>query len=420
MATEIMKKYLTSSMVGLVAVVGGVDASVLNEQPIPETKIYLKEETVTLKQVANVIEADMPWKDQSGFKVKYDMGEPTAMERLLDKRDAGIITETVDIADGGFKIDVILNSKPNTNQFCYTIEGAENYDFFYQPALTAEEITGGALRPEEIVGSYAVYHKTLKNHQIGKENYATGKVMHIPFPYVWETDNPTTTRQRAENLTYSNGSLCVTVQQEFLDKAKYPVRVDPTFGYTTSGASSNELYNSSDGINYGLTTFYSLSEAATPINSLSGYFSVTAGRIGGAKMMIYSDTPGSPNARQGYTEEGTFTNSSSELITVSPVSSFNLTSGSWWLAATGRVTNESAGGQSASIKYDTGGTDGSRDSSINYTTPDATWTEASANTDKYSIYANYTFTYIPEVYGSASTTILYMGNGSLNKVQIKG
>lgn len=232
------KRTIASGVIGIVAISGGVDASILNEKPIALTEIHLKEEVVTLEQKGNIIDAQMPWKDQVGIKVKYDLGEPTVAERFVDKRAKQVITETVDIGDGGFKIDVLLNEKPDTNTFCYTIEGAENYDFFYQPALTAQEIAEGSSRPEEIVGSYAVYHKTLANHRVGGENYATGKVMHIPFPYVWEMNNATDTRQRAENMTYADGQLCVLVGQDFLDKATYPVRVDPTFGYTTLGATT--------------------------------------------------------------------------------------------------------------------------------------------------------------------------------------
>ena len=215
----------------------GVDAVKFNEKTMPDKDIVVAEEMVKTRQVGNVIETEMPWKGEQGLKIKYDMGEPTAAEKLKDKRDKGIITETVDFGDGGFKIDIILDKKPKTNEFCYTIDGYEDYDFFYQPELTQEDIDDGAIRPEEIVGSYAVYHKTKKDHITGQVNYKTGKAFHIPFPYIWEVDDETT-KQRAENLTYTDGQLCVVAQQDFLDKANYPVRIDPTFGYTSIGASS--------------------------------------------------------------------------------------------------------------------------------------------------------------------------------------
>jgi hypothetical protein len=232
------------TLVGLMAtasIMGGVDASTLNEVPLERIEIVATER-VEAKQVGNKIETDFPWKDQAPIKVSYDMGEPTLAEKFKDQRNKEVITETVDFGDGGFKIDVLLNEKPDTNVFCYDIENAENYDFFYQPPLTAEEIAEGASRPPEIEGSYAVYHKTLANHELGKENYATGKVMHIPRPQVWELNNEAATKEWAD-MSYEDGQLCVTARQKFLDNANYPVRIDPTFGYTTAGASSATANN---------------------------------------------------------------------------------------------------------------------------------------------------------------------------------
>ena len=225
-----------------VMLMAGVDASVLDETPLERVETVANER-VEAKQIGNTVETTLPWKGEQGIKVKVDLGEPTISERLADKRKKEVITETVDFGDGGFKVDILLNEKPDTNIFCYQIEGAENYDFFYQPPLTEQEIAEGAERPEDIAGSYAVYHKTLKDHQLGKENYATGKVMHIPRPQVWEFNNEDVTKEWAD-LTYDERGLCVTARQEFLDKATYPVRVDPTFGYTSQGATSQTIENS--------------------------------------------------------------------------------------------------------------------------------------------------------------------------------
>lgn len=213
-------------------IMGGVDAAVLDEQPLQRSEI-IGEERVEAKQIGNRIETTFPWKDQDGFKVVVDLGQPTIGERIADKRKREVITETVDFGEGGFKIDILLNEKPDTNIFCYLIEGAENYDFFYQAVLTEEEIKQETERPDDIVGSYAVYHKSLKNDQ-----YKTGKVMHIPRPQVWGLSDKEKTKEWAE-LSYNDGELCVTVEKEYLDNSEYPVRVDPTFGYTGSGGSSD-------------------------------------------------------------------------------------------------------------------------------------------------------------------------------------
>lgn len=217
----------------------GVDAMVFDDTVLIPKQDIIANERVEVKQVDNIVEARAPWKGEPGINIKYDMGEPTFTDRIKDRRKKEAIYETVDFGDGGFKVDVLLTEKPDTNRFCYTIEGAENYDFFYQPPLTEQEKAEGAVRPPEIEGSYAVYHKTLKNHVLGQENYATGKVMHIPRPQVWEIGNEEATKQWAD-LSYENGQLCVTAPQDFLDKADYTngVRIDPTFGYTTVGGTT--------------------------------------------------------------------------------------------------------------------------------------------------------------------------------------
>src|SRR3990167_6658 len=125
--------------------------------------------------------------------------------------------------DGGFEIEVVLNEKPATNVFDFAIDGADSLDFFYQPELTAEEIAEGAERPENVVGSYAVYHKTKANHRIGSTNYATGKAFHIYRPKAFDANGVETWAE----LNYDSGALSVTVPQKFLDNALYPVIIDP-------------------------------------------------------------------------------------------------------------------------------------------------------------------------------------------------
>jgi hypothetical protein len=397
-----MQKTIASIVAAGTLISGGVDASILNENVQP-VAVSLAGNAVEFKQENNVAETNFPWKDQSGFKVKYDLGEPTLTERFLDKRKKNILVETVDFGEGGFKIDIILNEKPSTNVFCYQIEGWEDYDFFYQPALTAEEIAQGASRPEEIVGSYAVYHKTLANHKIGGENYATGKVMHIPFPYVWEMDNPTTTLQRAENLTYNNGSLCVTVQQEFLDKAKYPVRVDPTFGYTTAGASNV------DGVNSGVVAYRYT--APSDVDTVS-------------KISFWSQTPDTSTNFKG----GIWLQSTLALVSNGVGSAVAGGFGAWTDTTYSSMPSLSAstdyyigvvqlagGGLKSRVYYDTGGTSNySVDNVVNnYTTP----TNLSADgtgTRIYSIYATYNV-YVPpppppgDPYGYATSTTMTNG-----------
>lgn len=204
-----------------------------------------------------VIEPQVPTADPNAtntpFKVNGD-------RPLLSKKfeytvgDVTAFIEPKENTTDQFDIDFILASKPVTNVFKYRIEGWEQFDFFYQSELTPEEIADGVVRPDNVIGSYAVYHKLKKDNRIGSTNYATGKVAHIYRPKaidalgneVWAELNfstkeiPTTELDVENNLVTSTstvGFLTVTVPQKFLNTATYPVTVDPTFGYEVVGGS---------------------------------------------------------------------------------------------------------------------------------------------------------------------------------------
>ena len=59
-----------------------------------------------------------------------------------------------DYPEGAYEIEFTLPEKPATNVFEFDIE-TQNLDFFYQPELTQEEIDEGAVRPDNVIGSYA-------------------------------------------------------------------------------------------------------------------------------------------------------------------------------------------------------------------------------------------------------------------------
>lgn len=194
------------------------------------------EEALTVKKVGTYSQAKRGWFSR---QQRYDGAQSVIMEPIKPVEGKNVANADTS-GEEGFKVDILLNEKPNTNVFTLELEGWEDLDFFYQPELTPEEIEEGAERPENVVGSYAVYHKTKANHEIGKTNYQTGKLYHIYRPKVLDSEGNWVWGQ----LGYENGVLSVTVPQEFLDGAVYPVRVDPTFGYTTVGASagsSNEI-----------------------------------------------------------------------------------------------------------------------------------------------------------------------------------
>lgn len=142
--------------------------------------------------------------------------------------------------EGGFEFEIILKEKPSSNKIQFSIQ-TKGLDFFYQPPLTQEEINEGCIRPENIIGSYAVYHST-KNGDYsssGGKNYRAGKAFHIYRPKVKDATGKEIWGEL--NIDVGRELLGITIDQNFLDSAVYPVNIDPTFGYDTIGGSNGGI-----------------------------------------------------------------------------------------------------------------------------------------------------------------------------------
>ena len=140
---------------------------------------------------------------------------------------------------GGFEFEWVLNAPPISNVLEASIE-FKDVAFYYQGVLTAEEIAVlGAQRPDRVIGSYAVYHTT-KGVLVkaGGMKYATGKIGHIYRPEAVDRNGVKTWCDL--HIDPVTKRLRVTVPLAYLATAAYPVKVDPTFGYTGSGGTEGD------------------------------------------------------------------------------------------------------------------------------------------------------------------------------------
>lgn len=195
------------------------------------------------------------------FKVKYKHGEKEKDQKVdienkkIKWKGKKVEVHYYDIKKGEllhdkvlesdvYEVEVILLEKPDINIVEFDIE-TKGLKFYYQPELTQEEIDEGAERPENVIGSYAVYHESKQGDysKMGLKNYRAGKVFHIYRPKI--IDSAGTEVWGKLNIT--GNLLTVEIPQEFLNNAVYPVLVDPTFGYTTLGSSAS-TFNSDDAI----------------------------------------------------------------------------------------------------------------------------------------------------------------------------
>lgn len=173
---------------------------------------------------------------------KIEVENPDFLLRVypIDTRTTGdLYGDTDDVVqchDGGLRFELVLKKKRPAagNSFSFPLV-AKNLRCAYQSFLTEQQIIDGDVRrPLNVEGSYAFYHISKKNNK-----YMTGKAFHLYRPIaedalgdkVWCTlhINPESTE------------LTVTIPQQFLDEAMYPITIDPDFGYDTTGASASSI-----------------------------------------------------------------------------------------------------------------------------------------------------------------------------------
>ncbi|MBN2118522.1 MAG: hypothetical protein JW730_18255 [Anaerolineales bacterium] len=224
--------------------------------------------------------------------------------------------------EGGYEFEVTLPEKPTTNVLNFTIQ-AERLAFFYQPELTEEQKARGDVRPDNVVGSYAVYHfDPPRNVQAGQV-YGIGKAFHIYRPEAIDAHGQRTWC----DLSIDAGVLRITVPQAFLQSAAYPVVIDPTFGYTTTpGTAAGACY-----LNHADTIRATLSEDGD-VSKLSMYGKKSSPNAP-VKGLLFDDdgSGGEPSTIKGATQITTWdstTPSWKDLTYATPVS---LTAGNWWM-----------------------------------------------------------------------------------------
>lgn len=301
-----------------------------------------------------------------------------------------------------FEFEVILKEKPNINKVRMSIETKE-LAFYYQPELTQEEIDDGCIRPENVVGSYAVYHesRTGDYSKMGKKNYRAGKAFHIYRPKIVDD----TGKDVWGELNITANLLTVEIPQKFLDDAIYPIRhaAGLTFGYETIGATTNiglicsknstapEPYKNTE---RAPASKFNLGENGS-VTKLTIYLG-EAEDTADVKGAIFNDdggSPSKPNSKAGETSASSYGSTGWKDLTFS--SPLDLNAGDYWLTAIGNnadLTNDPA---QLRISHDTGDANqGVYDAFTETELPNFAFNDPfevdDQSTYKFSIYATYT------------------------------
>lgn len=165
------------------------------------------------------------WDNEVNFSVgiiSTFQGSHTIINDKVEWDDGhGIGAKFYEKPEDQFEFEIILNEKPASGFVLLSIE-TKGLRFLYQPPLTQEEIDNGNERPDDVVGSYAVYHQTMKGNYIEGKNYRAGKFCHIYRPFAIDANG----KQVWCELNINGAVMKITIPDDLV----YPVVIDPTFG----------------------------------------------------------------------------------------------------------------------------------------------------------------------------------------------
>ena len=274
-----------------------------------------------------------------------------------------------------FEFGITLKEAPTSNVVPLSVT-TKGLDFFYQKPLTTEERFDG-IRPPHVLGSYAAYHKTKTNNE-----YQAGKAFHIYRPWAEDATGKKVWCEFDADWDWENEQpLNITIPQEFLDTAVYPVFIDPTFGYLTAGSSSATVTNS-------IVTLDSESAIQPGIGqSISVYISNAWLAPGAVKWKTALYTSG------GVLISSTTEQSSDAFVlarwdTVNFTTTTAFTAGGKWISYWANNNNYNV----TSIYYDTI-TSAGNNKAVSYVSGSGSWpdplTGVTDNNNKYSIYVTY-------------------------------
>ena len=284
----------------------------------------------TTEKVAPIVEANkVKWCGNKAEVYFYPLEPRTVVAKDKDGSDVEFTQNEL----GGFEFEVVLKQKPDTNKISLDIE-TQGLKFYYQPLEPIKPSPGAiVLCPDNVRGSYAVYHRTRTNihsSEADANKYKAGKAFHIYRPKVVDAKGNWTWGELS--VDDQAGTLEITIKEDWLDRAVYPVLIDPNFGYETKGSQSDLAQNY---LLWG--TKFTCPESGTA-QSITAYVKVSFATIRHWRYGLYTDSDGSPNAFCRETEEASEGNFD-DWKTLDLTSTYDLSNAAYWLEVWASTTN---------------------------------------------------------------------------------
>jgi hypothetical protein len=305
----------------------------------------------------------------------------------------------------GYEFEIVFKRRPSSERISFPIETA-GLRFCYQLPLTDEWRVGddhfgvrvGSVtetdvfdergenlchRPENVVGSYAVYHATKRGDftALGGNNYRAGKAFHIYRPKLIDAEG----REAWASLDIDEaaGELVITCPSDFLRSATYPVTLDPELGYVSEGASERTMT-----VEYIYSGIQGTADATGgEASKLSAFCRIQTGSdTATLKMGFYNDSGDSPSGQAlvGGDDTGvTVSGTSDTWYDSNAISGTVVASTKYWPALM-----KSAGDGALRYNYDGSGTAFYKDTN-DTALPNPFTVGPASSTDQISLYLTY-------------------------------
>jgi len=200
-------------------------------------KLHKWDREVSVEVFLDMVEADTH--KFSGNKIEVEDSKKKIRVYPIDTRSTtdfyGDTTDDIQCHDGGLRYDIKYFEKPPTNFYDESLV-CKNTRWAKQPFLTQEDIDRGRSCPINVEGSYAIYHVSKKNNE-----YMTGKFGQRYRPIAIDALGNMAWCDMEVDRPIDPSNMRVTIPQQFLDEATYPIVVDPDFGYTAIGANATYI-----------------------------------------------------------------------------------------------------------------------------------------------------------------------------------
>lgn len=280
---NITAKFEKSSLTGNYQMQGAAFKKTVKNDPEEKTEIKIGNEN------ADYFEPSFEFSkwDEVGFKLTPQMNAAGQEEKDFDMADNKIKYKTPkeeihfydmpksdSLPEGGYEIERILNEKPDSNVVSFNIE-TNNLEYFYQPIYTDVEIADKANEGDFInldaMGSYAIYYKNVPINYTGGKKYRTGKVGNLHRPRIDDSAGNSTYGEL--NIDVVTKKLTVTIPQDFLDNAVYPIfhASGLVMGYETGGTAGSTSIE-----NVVVCSLYTMGTNAGKVDSIDVYSNPSA------------------------------------------------------------------------------------------------------------------------------------------------